>query len=147
MGRVFNTEVLSGLFLAGLGLVGLIAIGRTEIGVLNDMGPGYLPRVLALLVTAGGSAMAAVGILRGGAALEKLHFKPLVLIGLASAAFGYAIDRLGMVIAVVALVALAALASRESRPVETVLLAAGIAIGAVLLFIVGLKMPAPIWPR
>ncbi len=52
-----------------------------------------------------------------------------------------------MVIAVAASVAVASLASAESRWKETVLLAAGIAIGAVLLFIIGLKMPVPIWPR
>ncbi len=73
--------------------------------------------------------------------------RPLVVTSLSVAAFALAVDRLGMVIAVAASIAVASLASAESRWKETVLLAAGTAIGAVLLFIIGLKMPVPIWPR
>ena len=147
MPRVLNSEVLSGLFLAGLGLIGILAVGSADIGTLNDMGPGYLPRTISWIVTVCGFVMAAFGLLRGGPAMEDLHWKPMALISLATAAFGLAIDQLGMVIAVVVSTVLAALASRESRWRETVLLAAGIALGAVLVFVMGLKLPVPIWPR
>ncbi len=139
--------MLSGLFIMAVGLCGYMAVGDAEIGVINDMGTGYLPRLIAFAIMGGGVVFCALAFVRQPVDVPALFLRPLILASLSVAAFALAVDRLGMVVAVIASTAVASLASAESRWKETVLLAAGIATGAVLLFIVGLKMPVPIWPR
>ncbi len=139
--------MMSGLFMLAVGLGGTMAVGSAEIGVINDMGTGYLPRLIAFAIMGGGAVFCALAFVRQPVDMPALFMRPLVVTSLSVAAFALAVDRLGMVIAVAASIAVASLASAESRWKETVLLAAGTAIGAVLLFIIGLKMPVPIWPR
>ncbi len=147
MKRLLSTDMMSGLFMLAVGFGGYKAVGGAEIGVINDMGTGYLPRLIAFAIMGGGVVFCALAFLRQPVDVPALFVRPLVLTSLSVAAFALAVDRLGMVIAVIASIAVGSLASAESRWWETVLLAAGIAAGAVLLFIVGLKMPVPIWPR
>jgi hypothetical protein len=145
--RLWSANMLSAAFVILLGAAGLYAVGEAEIGTARDMGTGYLPRLVALFVLGGGVVLAAMALMRDGEGAPELKGKPLWLVSLAIAAFAATIDTLGMVIAVVASTAIASLASPESRPWETLLLSIGIAVGAVAVFILGLKMPVPIWPR
>jgi Tripartite tricarboxylate transporter TctB family len=145
--RLWSTDMLSAVFVILLGAAGIYAVGEAEIGTARDMGTGYLPRLVALLVLGGGVVLAAMALMRDGESVPALKGKPLFLVSVAIAAFAASIDTLGMVIAVVASTAIASLASPESRFRETLLLSVGIAAGAVAVFILGLKMPVPIWPR
>jgi hypothetical protein len=147
MSRLFSADMLSAVFVIVLGLGGLVALGKAEIGTASEMGPGYLPRLVTLLVLGGGIVLVVLAMLRDGESVPPLHGKALLLISLAIAAFAAAVDQLGMVIAVVGSTLIASFASPESRWRETLLLSAGIAAGAVGVFILGLKMPVPIWPR
>ncbi|MEI8144194.1 MAG: tripartite tricarboxylate transporter TctB family protein [Alphaproteobacteria bacterium] len=147
MGRILNSEVASGLLVVLLGLFGLIAIGNLDIGVANDMGPGYLPRLVAWALIAFGAAMTVWAIFRDNPPFPELHWRPTLAISAATAAFGFLIDQMGMVIAVVAMTVVASLASSISRPRETPILAVVLAAGAVIVFIIGLKLAIPIWPR
>jgi hypothetical protein len=52
----------------------------------------------------------------------------------------------GLALAAVATVLVGALGGREFRPVEALALALGLAAGAALLFVYGLKLTMPIWP-
>lgn len=147
LSRLVSSNMLSAVFVIALGLVGLAALGNAEIGTASEMGTGYLPRLVTWLLLGGGVVLAALALLQDGEVLPDLRAKPLVVVSLAITAFAATVDQLGIVIAVVSSTLIASLASTESRWRETLLLAAGIALGAVLVFVLGLKMPAPIWPR
>ena len=147
LSRLVSSDMLSAAFVIALGLGGLAALGNAEIGTTSEMGTGYLPRLVTWLLLGGGLVLAALALLRDGGGLPDLRVKPLLVVSLAIAAFAFNVDQFGMVIAVVSSTLIASLASTESRWRETLLLAAGIALGAVLVFILGLKMPIPIWPR
>lgn len=147
MGRIVNIEVASGLLVVLLGAFGLFAIGNLDMGVANDMGPGYLPRLVAWALVAVGLAMTIWAFFQDHPPIPDLHWRPTLAISVATAAFGLLIDRFGMVIAVVAMTVIASLASSISRPRETPVLALVLAGGAVLVFITGLKLAIPIWPR
>ena len=147
MGRIFNIEVASGLLVVLLGAGGLFAIGNLDMGVANDMGPGYLPRLVAWALVGTGAVMTVWATFHDHPPFPELHWRPTLAISAATAAFGLMIDRLGMIIAVVAMTVIASLASSISRPRETPILAGLLAAGAVLVFIIGLKLAIPIWPR
>jgi AcrR family transcriptional regulator len=145
--RLISADMLSALFVLSLGAAGYLALGNAEIGTASEMGTGYLPRLVTLLVFGGGVVLAALALLKDGVALPQLRARPLLLVSLAIGLFAATIDQLGMVAAVIGSTLIAALASPESRWREALVLAAGIAAGAVAVFIIGLKMPIPIWPR
>jgi hypothetical protein len=145
--RFFNSEVASGLLVIAFGVLGLAAIGALDMGTASDMGPGYLPRLVAWALILAGGAMTGLAILRSHPPVPDLHLRPLLAISAAVVVFGAAIDRFGMVAAVVGMTVLASLASPISRWRETPIIAACLAAGAVLVFIVGLKLAIPIWPR
>lgn len=147
MARVLNSEILSGLLVVALGGFGLLAVGNLEIGVVNDMGPGYMPRVVAWTIVVFGIAMTAWGFLREHPPIPLLFWRPMAAISAATVAFGLTIDRLGMVVAVVVMTLIARLVNSTSRYGEIPVLAAALAAGAVAVFILGLKLPIPIWPR
>ena len=145
--RFRTLEFASGLLVLAIGAFALIAVGNLDIGQAREMGPGYLPRLLAVLILAAGVAMTGLAVWRGGQPFPQLHLRALALISLATVVFGAAIDRLGMVVAVVASTVIASFASGISRHRETPILAAVLALGAVLMFIKGLALPISIWPR
>lgn len=147
MSRWLNTETCSGLLVIAMGAFGLFALGDLEIGVPTEMGPGYLPRLVAWLILAGGVLLTGWGLAGSHEPLPPVMLRPLLAISAATAVFGMVIDRWGMVVAVVAMTVLASLASPISRPRETPIVAAVMAIGAVIVFIYGLKLAIPVWPR
>ena len=81
------------------------------------------------------------------------YFEPLlearpILFVLASLCFFTAVvEPLGLVIAVTGAILLASLAAGERRLLETTALAVGAAGGAVLIFVMLLKLQFPVWPR
>jgi hypothetical protein len=145
--RLVSQDMLSALFVLALGTAGLAALGNAEIGTATEMGTGYLPRLVTLLVLGGGLVLLALALLRDGSPLPVLRPKSVILISLAVAIFAATIDQFGVIVAVIGSVMVASLASPESRWHETLMLTACIAAGAVAVFILGLKMPIPIWPR
>lgn len=143
-----RTEVLSGLFVILLGAGALLAVGDLDIGTLDEMGPGYVPRALAWALLAGGAAMTLFGLLEKDAeTVPPMYWRPVVLISLACAVFGLLIDELGIVIATVASTVIATFAGSITRHRETPLLCVALAALAALVFVKGLGLAIPIWPR
>ena len=147
MSRLVNAETLSGAFVLALGGVFLLAVGDLEIGTLNDMGPGYMARVVAWAVIAFGVVIALTGLRPGQMPIPAMEWRPTLAISLATIAFGALIDRQGIVIATVAMTVVAGFASPITRHRETPFVAAVLAASAALVFVVGLKLAIPIWPR
>lgn len=147
MSAYVNKDTASGLLVLLLGAAGIAAVGNLEIGVPTDMGPGYLPRLVAWLVTAGGVVLTGAGFVGAHEKMPPMSLRPVLAISAATCAFGFAIDELGMVIAVVSMTFLASLASPITRHRETPVIAVLLTLGAVLVFITALKLAIPIWPR
>lgn len=147
MSRVVNSEVASGLFVLLIGAFAYASIGNLDVGVINDMGPGYLPRALVWLIVGAGSLMTLLGLVRGGEPLPAMQARPLVLVSLAAVVFGATVDNLGLVVAVIASTVIATLASPITRHRETPVLCGLLAVGACLVFIKGLGLSISVWPR
>jgi putative tricarboxylic transport membrane protein len=147
MARWCSPEFASGLLITVLGFAAILAVGDLETGTVSEMGPGYVPRTLAWTILAAGMIMAAAGVLRSRDVLPRIYWRPLLLVSAAAITFGVLIDRFGIVAAVVLCTAVASLASNITRHRETPILCLLLATGAALIFVKGLGLAIPIWPR
>jgi len=121
--------------------VGLLWEGRDlAIGQLRRIGPGFMPRVVgwALLALSVGLFFEA---LRIRPQHSSIPFRPILLVMAGIGSFAVVIERLGMVPAIFGLTVLSALAERPFDPLRTLLLATGISVLGVVLFIYALGLP------
>jgi hypothetical protein len=114
------------------------------IGELRQMGPGFFPLALGILMVGLAVAIAFEGALAGTAPegeTERPNYRAVIAILAALGAFAYLVERLGLVPAIFAAVLVASLAERRPRPVQAVLLAAALAVACTALFVYGLALP------
>jgi putative tricarboxylic transport membrane protein len=142
-----RSEFLSGLFVLALGGICLLAVGNLDIGNAQEMGPGYVPRALAWFLVIAGAGMTLVGARTVFPRRPTFVLRPVLFIGAAVVVFGATVDRFGLVVAVIASTIVASFASPISRWRETPLVAIVLAVFAVIVFVKGLGLAIPIWPR
>ena len=145
--RIDLQDLLFGLFLVAVATGTLVATRNLTVGHAADMGPGYMPRVVALALMAFGVFFTGRGLWRAGPGIAPVQLRPLLAILASVGVFALTAERLGLAIASVAAVMLASFATREGRLVETVAFAVVLSGAAVLLFVKLLGLPIPIWPR
>lgn len=134
----------SGVIFMFFGLAAII-IGRDySMGTAGRMGPAYFPTVLGGILAIIGLIAVVRSLVRPGEAIEKFAFRELFLILLGVLAFGFIVRGAGLVAAIVLLVMFSAYASIKFRVLPSVLLAIGLAVFAVLLFVKALGLPMPV---
>lgn len=151
LGLLRRKNVLAGLFFIGVAVFGLWLSRNYPIGTATRMGTGYVPRMLLwlLLVLGGGVLVQGLRAAREDMPAEPgglLRFWPLVAVTLAIVAFGLALERLGLIVAIVLLLGIGSLAERNLRPLETLIAGAVLIVLSWLIFIVGLGLTMPLWP-
>lgn len=123
----------------------MIAGRSLEFGAASRMGPGFFPTIIAGLIAAMGLLIAARALVIRGPAIERPQLRPILFLMIALAVFGALTDVAGIVVSTMLLIGLAACARSGVKPLETLLLAIGLAAFIVLVFIYGLGQPLPIW--
>ncbi|MDB5602566.1 MAG: Tripartite tricarboxylate transporter TctB family [Xanthobacteraceae bacterium] len=151
LGLLRRKNVLAGLFFIGVAVFGLWLSRNYSIGTATRMGTGYVPRLLLwlLLVLGGGVLVQGLRAAREDMFPQPggiLRFWPLVAVTLAMVAFGLALERLGLVIAVALLLGIGSLAERNLRLWETVAATVLLILLSWLIFILGLGLAIPLWP-
>ena len=144
--RINLPDLAFALFLIGLGAAAFLLAGELHVGRAGAMGPGYVPRGLALVIMLFGAAMALRALFAARHGLPAIAWRPLLLIGAAVALFALMLPRAGLAPTSVAVVLCAGLASHDVRLRENALLALALAAFAVALFVLALRLPIPIWP-
>jgi hypothetical protein len=122
--------------------VGAVLIGQDyAMGSAGRMGPAYFPTVLGTLL----SVIGLIGIVRSfivvGEPIGRFYMKELVLILIAIILFGILMRGAGLVPAIIVLIFLSAYAGPKFNVKEVSMLAAGLAIFAVLVFVKLLGLP------
>ena len=135
----------AGLLFVAFGIVGLWFGRDYAVGTAARMGPGYFPAMLSWLLIALGGYIAARAFVLDGPPVDRVRWRSLLAVLSGVALFALTIQRLGAAIAVVIIVCVAALGTRESRWKEVVPLAIFVSAFCVLVFIVALKQPLPLW--
>ncbi len=138
-------DVLAGLIYVAFGAVMLwVALGY-RMGTASGMGPGYFPRVLAVIMIVLGLASLVRGLLVRGEAPEGIAWKPLVLVLGSTVLFGLLLERAGLIVALAALVLVSAAASKAFRVDWRALLGLLALIAfCILCFVRGLGVPMPV---
>jgi hypothetical protein len=126
------------------GLAAVIIARDYAMGSAGRMGPAYFPTALGWILTALGATGVVRSFISTGEPIEKFAIRELSLILLAVILFGVLVRGAGLVIAVLVVVVLSAYASPKFRWKSASLLAIGLAVFAVLLFIKALGLPMPI---
>ena len=118
-----------------------------DLGTALEMGPGFLPAAIGFLLALLGFVLVLRSIRLDGEKVGRFHPLPLLLLPISAAAYGYFLEWLGLFIATLLLVVVAGLAGQKFRWLESAVLGAGLATFSVLVFVEGLALPIPIWPR
>lgn len=141
----FN-DLATGLLLLVVAGFGFWLCMDLRLGTAQRMGPGYLPRLMCIVLGLLGLANILRGFLIAGPAREPWTLKPLLLVSLSIAIFMFGIERIGLVASVAGLVVVASLAATDMRPLEVAISAAVLAAFSALLFVKLLGLTMPIWP-
>jgi hypothetical protein len=140
-----NRDVWAGIMLIGTGAAAIIIARNYAFGTALRMGPGYFPSLLGGLLCLFGLYLVAAG-LRNQEKMEGKGWslRALVILPLALVLFGLLMEYAGFIPAMLVLVFGSALAGSEFRLVEVTLLAIGLTVFSVVLFIWGLGLPYPL---
>jgi Tripartite tricarboxylate transporter TctB family len=139
-------DFLAGLLFIAFGIAALVIGSNYTLGTAARMGPGYFPRILGGLLVVLGAALALRALKIKGPPLPRWHWRPVVIVLGSVAAFGLVLNYLGMVVSTVLLIVVSSSASHEFRFREALISGVALAVLAVVVFVLGLKLLLPIWP-
>ena len=140
-GLLANKGFLAGIMFAGAGCLALFVGRNLVVGTAVNMGPGYVPRLLALALISLGALISVRAIFLGSDHMEKPRWRPLGMITLGVVAFALLIERAGLIPAGVVLIVLASLGGHEFRPLEVAILCVVVLALCAVVFKFGLDMP------
>jgi putative tricarboxylic transport membrane protein len=138
-------------FVGGMTVIAVAAFAFWQaadlpIGKLGGMGPGMLPKSLAVTLGLLGAVLAAEGVLKAGSRLGRWSIRgPLFVLG-AVVAFGLAVRPLGLIVAGPLAIMIGAIASDEVRWKETIVVGALVTAFCIGLFKFALGLPIPLAP-
>ena len=157
MALASQRDFVSGLMFMSVG--GAFAWGAVDyqIGDAARMGPGYFPFMLGLILVGLGAIVTFNAFKSGppgGDKIGAIAWRPLVFILGANLLFGallvgvpaLGIPQFGLIVAVFGLVITAGYAREGARIKDSLILAAGLALGSYLAFVKLLNLQFPVLP-
>ena len=136
-----NKDFFAGLLFIVIGLLAMVMAQKFPMGTSLRMGPGYFPTVLSGIMMAFGLYVMVRGLITSDKIEGAWGIRPLVLVTLGLVAFGFIMERLGMVLALFALFFISALGGHEFKFKEVLILAVVMTAAAWGIFIYGLGLP------
>jgi putative tricarboxylic transport membrane protein len=138
-------------FVGGLVLIAIAAFALWQsrelaAGSLGAMGPGMLPRGLAVLLGVLGMVLAVGALLQPGEELHRWSLRGMVFVFGAVIAFGLTVRPLGLAVAGPLAVIISGFASEETRWVETIVFGLVMTVFCIGLFKYALGLPIPLAP-
>lgn len=137
----------SGLLFLAVGL--LFSAGATSytMGTASNMGPGYFPFMLGIIL----AVLGVLNLIKSIASKEitvpvDIAWRPLIMILLANILFGVLLPYMGLVIAIFVLVVVASVAMPATPIKETIALATVLSVVGCVVFVWALGMPLPVLP-
>lgn len=144
--REASSDILAGLVFACIGLAALVIGYSYPAGSALNMGPGYLPRIVAGALALVGVIAIARGLRRRRWRLPDFPIWSMVWIGVAILLFAVLIERAGLFLACLVCVVIAAAADPLVRWREVPVVAVLFSGFCALLFGYVLKLSVPVWP-
>jgi Tripartite tricarboxylate transporter TctB family len=136
-----NRDFLAGLLFITVGAGGFGVALSYPFGSVQQMGPGFFPRVLGGILVGFGIVTLIRGLRSGEPVQGGWGWFPLAMLTASLVAFGWLMEHVGVVPSLVVLVVSSAYAGREFRWGEVAVLAVAMTLLAVAIFIWGLGLP------
>ena len=143
-GLLSNRDVLAGLLFIAIGAGSLAVSSSYAFGTVQQMGPGFFPRVLGVIIAGLGAMTLAKGLRSGEAVEGSWGWAPLAILTVALVAFGWLMERVGMLPSVAVLTLVGARAGQEFRWGEALVLTVVMMALTWAIFVAGLGLPYPL---
>jgi hypothetical protein len=137
-------DLWSGLLYIIFGLSAVVIGREYGMGSALKMGPAYFPTLLGWLLAVIGAISVIRGFVIRGTPVGGFAIKGLLMIIGATLLFGFTVRGAGLAIALPILIIVSAAASSRFRWKTTLLMAAGLTLFCVLVFLKGLGVPLPV---
>ena len=140
----------SGLMFVVVGLGFAVGATNYSMGTSARPGAGYFPLMLSVIMAILGAIVLFKSLTietPGGDPIGSFAWKPLIIIVIAITMFGLLLERLGMVITVPLLIIVSSLAGDEFRWRGVIANAIVLTVGSWAVFVLGLKLTIPLWPK
>ncbi len=135
----------AGILFLLIGLAGLYFGSELEFGRARAMGPGYFPTIISSLIMLIGLVLSGRALALAGPAIEKIQIRPILMVVIALAVFGFLVRQIGIVISASLMMVIAAYARPRVNLVEAAIFAAAMTLFVVLVFVYGLNQPMPLF--
>ncbi len=142
-------EFWSGIVFIVIGVVFAFGATTYSMGTSARPGAGYFPLILSVCMAILGAVVLFKALTietDDGDPIGAFAWRPLIVIVVAIAFFGLAIERLGLFVSIPALIFISSLAGDEFKWKGVLINAAVLTVGSWLVFVVGLKLILPIYP-
>jgi putative tricarboxylic transport membrane protein len=139
-------DFFGGLLIIAVAGFALWQANDLPLGTLGGMGPGMLPRGLAVILGLLGVLLVVDAIVEKGGRLEAFSLRGPVFVLGAMVAFGLAVRPLGLAVAGPLAIVIGACASSEVRWGETLIFGALMTAFCIGLFKFALGLPIPLAP-
>lgn len=133
-----------GIIYVAFGSAAIIISRNYGMGTALKMGPSYFPTILGCLLIVIGVFSLIRSFIKPGSPFGTFAFKGLLLITASIILFGFIVRGAGLVIALPVLVIISSCASIRFRWKYSIVLAAGLTIFCILVFLKALGVPLPI---
>ncbi len=140
----------SGLMFVAVGLAFAWGATNYSFGSSARPGPAYFPFGLGVLLAIMGALVWFASITvetEDGDRIGAIAWKPLLIITAAVAMFGFILPLLGMIVSLPLLIVISALAGDEFHWKDALLNTVILTVGSWLIFIKGLNLVLPLWPK
>ena len=144
--RINIPDLAFAAFLVALGALAFALASQLNVGTAAAMGPGYVPRGLALIIMVYGLALGLRAMIAARLGFPAVELRPLLLISGSVALFAILLPIAGLALTSFTLVICAGYAAYDVRFRENFISALTLAAFAVVLFVVALSLPIPVWP-
>lgn len=142
-------DLWSGVMFITFGVLFIVFSKQYQMGTAAKMGPGYFPTMVGILLTLLGVAIGATAFMKNNRESRVAPFgmRENGLVLLSVILFAASLPVLGIVISLVMLIFVSALASHEFSVRDTILATIFLLILSYLVFVKGLELQFPVWPK
>jgi len=146
--RFNDKNLAAGLLYLAVGLAFALGARSYKLGSASNMGPGYLPFWIGVILACLGAAIAVAALWRRRPAdpVERWDLRRLVLIVGSAALFGLLLRPLGLLVSTAVLVFMASFAGEDFHTRTTIASVILFPPFIAIFFVVILGMSFPIWP-
>ena len=134
-----------GLCLLALAATVLWTTASLRAGTIDEMGPGYVPRALAVAILAFAAGFIVTGLLSPRQPFPAFAWRPLLAITGAIAVFALVTAKLGLLVSVILTILVAGAAQTQIRWGQQAIFGMIIAAFSALLFVKFIGIPLPLW--